>query len=80
MDNIETRMGIMENELKNLGKNLDEFKLNMKTDIEEVKRLLKDGFVTKEEFAPVKSIVYGLVTLVLISVVGALIALVVMHK
>jgi hypothetical protein len=34
-------------------------------------------YVTKEEFAPVKAIVYGLVSLILISVVGALITLVV---
>lgn len=34
-------------------------------------------FVTHEEFEPIKKIVYGLVGLILISVVGALVALVV---
>jgi hypothetical protein len=37
-------------------------------------------YVSKEEFDPVKKIVYGLVTLILIAVVGALVALVVGAK
>lgn len=36
-------------------------------------------FVTKEEFAPVRAIVYGLVALILTAVFGALIALVVLR-
>ena len=39
-------------------------------------RTLKDDFVTQKEFAPVKGIVYGLVTIILLAVVGAIIALV----
>lgn len=38
---------------------------------------IKDNFVRKEEFWPVRTVVYGLVGLVLIGVVGALIALVI---
>ena len=41
---------------------------------------VSSGYVSKEEFEPVKKIVYGLVTLVLIAVVGALVALVVGAK
>ncbi len=33
-------------------------------------------YLTKEEFSPVKNIVYGLVMLILIAVVGALLALI----
>lgn len=35
------------------------------------------NYVTKEEFRPVKQIVYGLVGLILVSVVGAVMALIV---
>lgn len=41
---------------------------------------VSQGYVTKEEFEPVRKIVYGLVSLVLIAVVGALVALVVSSK
>lgn len=34
-------------------------------------------YVSKEEFEPIKKIVYGLVSLILVAVVGALVALVV---
>lgn len=37
-------------------------------------------YVSKEEFDPIKKIVYGLVSLILIAVVGALLALVVGAK
>lgn len=37
-------------------------------------------YVSKEEFEPIKKIVYGLVSLILIAVVGALVALVVGAK
>ena len=38
---------------------------------------VSSGYVTKEEFEPIKKIVYGVVSLILVAVVGALIALVV---
>lgn len=41
---------------------------------------VSQGYVSKEEFEPVKKIVYGLVSLVLIAVVGALVALVIGSK
>lgn len=37
-------------------------------------------YVSKEEFEPIKNIVYGLVGLILVAVVGALVALVVGAK
>ncbi len=37
-------------------------------------------YVSKEEFEPIKKIVYGVVSLVLVAVVGALVALVVGAK
>ncbi|WP_336747748.1 hypothetical protein [Aureimonas altamirensis] len=40
-------------------------------------RNIAENYVTKEKFSPVERVVYGLITLVLISVFGALIAMVV---
>ena len=36
-----------------------------------------DTYVTKIEFSPVKKIVYGLITIILIAVVGAIVSLVI---
>jgi hypothetical protein len=48
----------------------------IKQDIKEIKAKLDDKYVTKEEFLTVRGIVYGMVSLVLVSFVGALITLV----
>jgi len=45
--------------------------------INEFRSEVKDTYVTKDSFEPVKKITYGLVALVLVAVVGALLALVV---
>ena len=56
----------------------------IKNDLSYIKEKLNDvdqkvstHYVSKEEFEPIKKIVYGLVSLILIAVVGALVALVV---
>ena len=49
----------------------------IKRDIADIKSVLKADYVTRDEFSPIKSIVYGLVGIVLTSVIGALVALVV---
>lgn len=52
-------------------------------DIEWIKNTLKDmkegqaDYVTKDEFWPVKTIVYGGASIILVAVVGAIVALVV---
>jgi len=46
-------------------------------DVAEIKEKLEKDYVTRDEFDPVKKIVYGMVGLVLVAVVSALIALVV---
>jgi hypothetical protein len=48
----------------------------IKEEVRDIKALVQQDYVTKDEFNPVKSIVYGLVSLILLSVVGALVALV----
>lgn len=49
----------------------------MKSGIERIESRLERSYVTKEEFDPVKKIVYGLVGLILVAVVTALIALII---
>jgi len=45
-------------------------------DVKEIKEKLESRYVTKEEFDPIKRIVYGMVGVILLAVVGALVALV----
>jgi hypothetical protein len=49
----------------------------MRNDIHDIKMNVQQGYVTKDEFEPIKRIVYGLVGLILVAVVGALLSLVV---
>lgn len=49
----------------------------IKRDIGEIKQTLKADYVTREEFSPIRSIVYGMVGLILTAVIGALVALVI---
>ena len=66
----------------------DETKLAiMQTDLTYIKEKLNavdnkvsSHYVSKEEFEPIKKIVYGMVGLILVAVVGALVALVVGAK
>jgi hypothetical protein len=47
-------------------------------DIKEIKEKLNKDFVTTDKFEPIQRLVYGMVSLVLVSVFGALISLVLM--
>jgi len=50
---------------------------NIGDDVKEIKNALKEDYVTKTEFEPVKKIVYGVVSIILLGVVGAIIGLVI---
>ena len=68
--NQETKLAVMANDIGHI-----------KIDIVEIKRLFKDlstNYVTKSEFEPVKKLVYGLVALILTSVVLAILAVVIL--
>lgn len=49
----------------------------IKKDITEIKLLITQNYVRREEFNPVQKIVYGLVSVILMAVLGAMIALVI---
>ena len=48
----------------------------IKTKLASIERKLENNYVSHDEFEPVKKLVYGLVTLILTAVIGALVALV----
>jgi len=50
----------------------------IKTDVIEIKQRLDSKYVTKEEFDPVKKLVYGIVALILTAVMGALLGMVIL--
>ncbi len=49
---------------------------NVEEKVDSIDRKLELDYVTQDQFEPVKKVVYGLVSLILVAVVGALIALV----
>ena len=50
--------------------------IDIKEDVKDIKDKLERDYITVDQFDPVKKIVYGLVALILTSVVGALVALI----
>lgn len=62
----ETKLAVMQNDVTYIKEKLNAIDEKVST-----------HYVSKEEFEPIKKIVYGLVSLILIAVVGALLALVV---
>lgn len=57
-------------------KRLEEKIENVAGDVAEIKRMVESKYVTQDQFWPVKTIAYGLVTFILIGFMGALVALV----
>jgi hypothetical protein len=49
----------------------------IKGEVLEIKNLVKEQYITKAEFEPVKRLVYGLVSIVLTGVIGAILYLVI---
>lgn len=49
----------------------------IKAQLDKLSQVVGDGYVTKAEFEPIKKVVYGMVALMLTSVVGGLLALII---
>jgi len=64
-DNTNTNLAVISNDIGYI-----------KDRVEKIDEKLEKDYVTHQEFGPIKSIVYGMVSLILTSVVIALIALV----
>jgi ABC-type phosphate transport system permease subunit len=52
----------------------------VRKDLSEVKERMEKSFVTSAEFNPVRNIVYGLVAIILVTVIGAILALVIIQR
>lgn len=52
----------------------------IKGDVKEIKEMLNNKYITKEAFGPVKLIAYGLVSFVMVAVLGSLMALVLIKR
>ena len=50
---------------------------NVEKDIDEIKTEMKKCYVSKEEFNPIKRLVYGAVGVILTAVLGAIVAFVI---
>lgn len=48
----------------------------VKADVKDIKEKLEKDYVSQDQFTPVKNIAYGLVSTILLAVIGALTALV----
>lgn len=49
----------------------------IKAEVSEIKRIQQSNFVSKDEFEPIKRLVYGVVGLIMVAVVGAVLSLVI---
>jgi len=49
----------------------------MEDDLKNVNTKLESKYVTQDQFEPIKKLVYGMVSIVLVAVVGAIVALVI---
>lgn len=56
---------------------LDAKLANIRDDLSEMKNILRGEYVRRDEFAPVKQVVFGLVAAVLMAVIGGVLALVI---
>jgi len=64
---IETQIAVMAEQIRSIDETVREIKQKMERD-----------YVTQDQFRPVRSVVYGLVTIILTAVVGGLVGLVVL--
>lgn len=49
----------------------------IKAEVTDIKRTIRIDYVTHDQFAPIRNLVYGLVSLILTAVIGAIMALVI---
>lgn len=52
----------------------------IKGEVQEIKEMVKSQYVTRDEFDPIRKLVYGMVALILSTVVLAIVATVIVRK
>lgn len=71
-----TKIALIQNDVGYLNKRFDSFEKKL----DSVDEKLNSHYVSKEEFEPIKKVVYGLVGLILIAVAGAVVSLVITNR
>ena len=71
--NLQSQVAVMASQVTRMSQDINE----IKGDVRQIRSDNENHYVTKEEFEPVRRIVYGMVTIILVAVLGAIIALVV---
>lgn len=72
MNEYEQSLNNEEKQLSNIAKDI----FYIRRDLDKISIVIEKDYVTKDQFEPVKRIVYGLVSIILVAVVGAVVALV----
>jgi len=85
-DRTEVKIAVVAEKVSNIERSQDDMKTNFEKDLGELKTSIRDliskidgNYVTRTEFLPVRAIVYGLISLIVLAVVGAIISLVVLQ-
>lgn len=70
---IDYRFTELDKKVTDIQNTLKSFTFVKQIEFDEFRREVKETYVTKESFDPVKRVVYGMVGLILVAVVGAVI-------
>lgn len=76
MSDQDLKINDLENKYQSMAEKIDELKDTVVNGFSELKKDLKDNYVSKESFWPVKIISYGLVASILAAFIAAVISLV----
>lgn len=76
MSDQDLKINDLENKYQSMAEKIDELKDTVVNGFSELKKDLKDNYVSKESFLPVKSIAYGLAGAILLAFITAVVSLV----
>jgi len=76
MSDQDLKINDLENKYQSMAEKIDELKDTVVNGFCELKKDLKDNYVSKESFLPVKSIAYGLAGAILLAFITAVVSLV----
>lgn len=73
---LDERMSSLQKEIKSLHEEIDDLKKDLKS-IKNDNIIALKSYVTKEEFSPIQKSLYGVASLIIMTVVGTLLSLVI---
>lgn len=72
-ENNNTEIALLAKDVGYISRSVDE----VKKSIGEIQENMKNDYISRAEFDPIKNIVYGMVSIILVGVIGAIVALVI---